>query len=60
MSGKYEINIISNEDKDINDIFIKLINKNLQKLLLQNCINNKNNLYLDSTYLSSVEKEDNN
>ena len=60
MSGKYEINIISNEDKDINDIFIKLINKNLQKLLLQNCINNENNLYLDSTYLSSVEKEDNN
>ncbi len=60
MSGKYEINIIPNEDKDINDIFIKLINKNLQKLLLQNCINNKNNLYLDSTYLSSVEKEDNN
>ena len=60
MSGKYEINIIPNEDKDINDIFIKLINKNLQKLLLQNCINNKNNLYLDSTYLLSVEKEDNN
>ena len=60
MSGKYEINIISNEDADINDIFIKLINKNLQKLLLQNCINNKNNLYLDSTYLLSVEKEDNN
>ena len=60
MSGKYEINIIYNEDADINDIFIKLINKNLQKLLLQNCINNKNNLYLDSTYLSSVEKEDNN
>ena len=60
MSGKYEINIIPNEDKDINDIFIKLINKNLQKLLLQNCINNENNLYLDNTYLSSVEKEDNN
>lgn len=60
MNRKYEINIISNAKKDVNDIFIKLIDKNLQKKILYYCVNNENNLYLDRSCLSLVEEGDNN
>ena len=33
MSDTYKINIIFNDNRDINDIFIKLINKRIKELL---------------------------
>lgn len=39
--GKYKINYIFNERKDINDIFIKVLNKELKKYILMICKDKK-------------------
>ena len=46
---KYKINYIYTSKKDINDIFIKVLNKELQKYLLTNC---KNKRYKEPSTLS--------
>lgn len=38
---KYKINYIYNENNDINDIFIKVLNKELKKYILMICKNEK-------------------
>ena len=38
---KYKIHYIFSEEKDINDIFIKVLNKELKKYILMICKNKK-------------------
>lgn len=38
---KYKINYIYNENSDINDIFIKILNKELKKYIQMICKNKK-------------------
>ncbi len=38
---KYKIKFIFNEDKDINDILINVLNKELKKYIQMICKNNK-------------------
>ena len=38
---KYKIDFIFNEDKDINDILINVLNKELKKYIQMICKNNK-------------------
>lgn len=49
---KYKINYIFNEDKDINEIFIKALNKELRKYILMICKNEKVEVPSSCTYLS--------
>lgn len=50
---KYKINFIFNNEKDIDDILINVLNKELKNYLRMICKNNKSNLSIDF-------KEDNN
>lgn len=49
---KYKINYIFSEEKDINDIFIKVLNKEIKKYILMICKNKKYELPSSCTYLS--------
>ena len=49
---KYKINYIFSGEKDINDIFIGVLNKELKKYILTICKNKKNDLPISCTYLS--------
>ncbi len=49
---KYKINIIFNEEKDINDIFINVLNKELKKYISMICQNEKSDVLSSCTYLS--------
>lgn len=57
---KYKINFIFNNEKDINDILIKVLNKELKNYLRMICKKDKSEL--SSTYinLSTKLKEKNN
>lgn len=50
--GKYKINYIFSGDKDINDIFIKVLNKELKKYMQMICKNKKCEVPSSCTYLS--------
>ena len=49
---KYKINYIFSEEKDINDIFIKVLNKELKKYILMICKNKKSEVLSSCAYLS--------
>ncbi len=49
---KYKINYIYNENNDINDIFIKVLNKELKKYIGMICKNKKCEVPSSCTYLS--------
>ena len=49
---KYNINYIFNEDKDIDDILIKVLNKELKKYFAMICKNKKIEVPSSRTYLS--------
>ncbi len=49
---KYKINYIFSEEKDMNDIFIKVLNKELKKYILMICKNKKYEIPSSCTYLS--------
>ena len=52
---KYKINYIFNGEKDINDIFIKVLNKELKKYILMICKNKKYEVPSSCTFLSLEE-----
>ncbi len=49
---KYKINYIYNENNDINDVFIKVLNKELKKYIVMSCKNKKCEVPSSCTYLS--------
>ncbi|MBP3920512.1 MAG: hypothetical protein J6D28_02990 [Bacilli bacterium] len=49
---KYKIEFIFNEEKDINDILIKVLNKELKKYIEMICKNEKMEVPSPCTYLS--------
>ena len=49
---KYNIKYIFNEEKDINDIFIKVLNKEFKKYIQTICKNKKCEVPSSCTYLS--------
>lgn len=49
---KYKINYIYNENNDINDILIKILNKELKKYIQMICKNTKSAVPSSCTYLS--------
>ena len=48
---KYKINYIYNENNDINDILIKILNKELKKYIQMICKNDKREVTSSCTYL---------
>ncbi len=56
---KYNIKYIFNEEKDINDILIKVLNKELKKYIQTICKNKKCEVPSSCTYLSLQDKEGN-
>ena len=54
---KYKINYIFGEEKDINDIFIKVFNKELKKHILMICKNKKSEVLSSCTYLSQGRRK---
>lgn len=55
---KYKINFIFNNEKDINDILIKVLNKELKEYIQMICKNDKGELTSSCPYLS-VEGDNN-
>ena len=53
----YRINYIYNENNDINDIFIKVLNKELKKYIQMICKNKKCEVPSSCTYLSQGRRE---
>lgn len=49
---KYKISYIFNEEKDINDILIIVLNKELKKYIQMICKNEKNEVPSSCAYLS--------
>ena len=49
---KYKINFIFNKEKDVNDILINVLNKELQKYIQTICKNRKCEVLSSCTYLS--------
>lgn len=49
---KYKINYIYNENNDVNDVFIKVLNKELKKYMGMICKNKKWEVPSSCTYLS--------
>lgn len=49
---KYKINYIFEKEQDINDIFIKVLNKELKKYILMICKNENREVPSSCTYLS--------
>lgn len=56
---KYKIDFIFNNDKDINDILVNVLNKELKKYLSMTCKNEKKDSLL-CTYLSTKYDEEKN
>ena len=54
---KYKINYIFSEEKDINDIFIKVLNKELKKYILMICKNKKCEVLSSCAYLSQERRK---
>ena len=54
---KYKIHYIFSEEKDINDIFIKVLNKELKKHILMICKNKKSEVLSSCTYLSQGRRK---
>lgn len=54
---KYKINYIYNENNDINDIFIKVLNKELKKYIQMICINKKCEIPSSCMQISKGRKE---
>lgn len=52
---KYKINYIYNENNDINDVFIKVLNKELKKYIVMSCKNKKCEVPSSCAYLSLEE-----
>ena len=52
---KYKINFIFNNEKDINDILINVLNKELKKYIQMICKNDKREVTSSCTYLSLKE-----
>ena len=52
---KYKINYILSEEKDINDIFIKVLNKEIKKYILMICKNKKCKTLSSCSYASLEE-----
>ena len=48
---KYKINFIFNNEKDINDVLIKVLNKELKKYIQMICKNKKREVTSSCTYL---------
>lgn len=57
--GKYKINFIFNNEKDINDILIRVLNKEIKKYLQMICKKKKYELPSTSTNLSTKLMESN-
>lgn len=49
---KYKINFIFNKEKDINDILINILNRELKKYIQKICKNDKREVPSSCTYLS--------
>ena len=49
---KYKINFIFNKEKDINDILINVLNKELKKYIQMICKNDKREVISSCAYLS--------
>ena len=49
---KYKINFIFNKEKDINDILINVLNKELKKYIQMICKNDKGEVTSSCAYLS--------
>lgn len=49
---KYKVNYIFNEEQNINDIFIKVLNKEIKKYIQMICKKDKDELPSSCTYLS--------
>lgn len=49
---KYKINYIFNQEQNINDVFIKVLNKEIKKYIQMICKKGKNELPSSCTYLS--------
>ena len=49
---KYKINFIFNNEKEINDILINVLNKELKKYIHMICKNDKREIASSYTYLS--------
>lgn len=49
---KYKINYIYSENNNINDIFIKVLNKEIKKYIIMICKNKKCEVPSSCTYLS--------
>lgn len=54
---KYKINYIFSKEKDINDIFLKVLNNELKKYILMICKNKKCEVSSSCTYLSQGRRE---
>ncbi len=57
--NKYKINFIYSKETIINDIFIKVLKKELKKYVKMICKNDKKEVTSTCTYLSLQDKEDN-
>ena len=53
----YRINYIYNENNDINDIFIKVLNKELRKYIQMICKNENCEVPSSCTYLSQERRK---
>ena len=54
---KYKINYIYNKNNDINDVFIKVLNKELKKYIQMICKNEKFEVPSSCTYLSQERRK---
>ncbi len=54
---KYNINYIFKEEKDINDIFVSVLKKELKKYILMICKNEKCEIPSSNTYLSQGRRK---
>jgi len=54
---KYKINYIYNKNNDINDVFIKVLNKELKKYIQMICKNENCELQSSCTYLSQERRK---
>lgn len=55
--NRYNINYIFGEEKDINDIFIKILNKELKKYIAMICKNKKCEVPSSCTSLSQGRRK---
>lgn len=55
---KYNINYIFERENDINEIFVRVLKKELKKFILMICKNKKCEVPSSCTYLSQGRRED--